>query len=100
MKIKISPKSFVKKLLLIILFPGIANLLAQVLMFYQAGYPGRVVFWLFDLNTEANIPTLFSTLLLLFCFALLLFVHYTLPQITKPGWHLYIMSMGVFISRL
>ncbi len=93
MKIKISPKSFVNKLLVIILFLGIANLLAQVLMFNGAGYPARVVFRLFDLNTEANIPTLFSTLLLLFCFALLLFIHYTLPHITRPGWHWYSMSM-------
>lgn len=92
MKIKISPKRVVNTLLLSILLLGIANLLGLV-MNTRGGLPGRVVHRLFDLNTEANIPSLFSTLLLLCCFALLLFIHYTLPRITKRGWHWYIMSL-------
>lgn len=72
--IKIYPKSILIKLLYVILFLLLANITGIVSKFYfnHGRLYGLVP--LFDFNTEANIPTFYSSLALLSCSILLTFI--------------------------
>ena len=74
MNIEISPKIIFTKLLYINLMLLFANILGIVMKFY---FDLDNIFWLFhlfDFNTENNIPTLYTSLILIFSSILLAFI--------------------------
>ncbi len=74
MNIKICPKIVFTRFLYLILLLLLANIIGIVSKFYfdQDHFSGLI--HLFDFNIENNIPTLFSSLALIFCSVLLAFI--------------------------
>lgn len=63
MEHKLCPKKFARFLVGCMLFFAVLNALASIPVFFGRAYP----FGPFNLDAEQNLPTLFSTLMLLFC---------------------------------
>lgn len=77
MNIKFSPKDFFKKNLYLILFLLCANILGLVSVHYFNHDTVFGLIDLFDFDTEKNIPTIYSSIALLFSSILLLFIALT-----------------------
>lgn len=75
MTIKIYPKTILRYSFGIIAGLLLANLTALLWNHYNPGLVARVLSRVFDFNTEANLPTLFSTLLLVMASVLLAYTH-------------------------
>lgn len=73
MKIIIDPQKTLRRLLIIITVLLTANILGVLMRIYMQPGKKNILVWLFDFDTEHNIPTLYSSLALVFC-AVLLYV--------------------------
>lgn len=93
MNVTITLKLTQRIFLLLIAVLFFANLLVHLYRLHDDTYISRGLFRLFDLNTEANIPTLFSTLLLLSSSLLLLFIHYSKNTAANLFGHWSILSV-------
>lgn len=80
MNIEIKPQKILIKLLYVILFLLCANLTGIVTKFYFNHDTVYGLVPLFDFNTEANIPTFYSSLALLSCSILLAFISFSLKR--------------------
>jgi len=72
LELYLSAKRVLKFLLGIVICFALANLVAHYNIRYLPDFPGRDIFLeLFNLDAEANLPSIYSTLVLLFCSILL-----------------------------
>lgn len=76
MKVKIFPEKVFNFLFVIIAVLSIMNIIASYLHFNSDTLFSNIFFKLFDVNTEVNIPSLYSTIALLACAALLFLIHF------------------------
>lgn len=76
MKIAIIPEKVFYFLFFIIGFLSVASLTANYLKFHSETFFSKVFFRLFDVNTEVNLPSLYSTIALLACALILFLIHY------------------------
>lgn len=76
MKIAIIPEKAFYFLLLIIGLLSVTNIVVNYLMFKSDTFLSKVFFKLFDVDTEVNFPSLYSTVTLLTCALLLFLIHF------------------------
>jgi hypothetical protein len=93
MNINLTPRMILRKLSLFVLFLFLANIISIMFKLYLGH--GRVYGFipLFDLDKEANIPTFFSALVLIFCAFLL----WMIAKHHKTAGSPYVLWMGLAV---
>ncbi|MFW9261768.1 hypothetical protein [Nostoc sp. CALU 546] len=105
LKVYLSANKTLKLLLGVVLCLAIISLLANYNVYYLPDFPGRDIFRiLFDLNSEDNIPTIYSGGALLFC-SILLEIIFQAQRLAKNkdvwAWRgLSIVFAGLFLDEL
>ena len=82
MNIKLCPQAFFLKNLYLISFLLFANILGIVATYYFDPVSGLVI--LFDFNSERNIPTLYSSIALIFSSILLAVIAFESKKLDRP----------------
>lgn len=90
MKFTLKPQSALKSLFIFVALLLIGQCIAIILRVQYAGLDqkaSRLIIKLFDFNLEANLPTYFSSLVLLFNGILLFLIGARYKNLKKPFWH-------------
>lgn len=83
MEFRLSSNKFIKRLTMAIVLLILFHIIAQVLRYYFGRTYG---FYLFDLDQEANIPTFYASVMLLFCSALLSIISIAKKSVNTSDW--------------
>ncbi|WP_412560491.1 MULTISPECIES: hypothetical protein [Winogradskyella] len=90
MKFELRKSKVLRALLIVVLFLLLGNLFAVYLRFNTEGMDSKVtrlMIKLFDFNLEANLPTYFSSLTLMFNGFLLALIGFTHKKLGQKFWH-------------
>jgi len=99
MNIEINPKSIFIKLLYVILFLLSANIIGIISKFYFDIDSDNWLIKLFDFNAEMNIPSLYSSFVLLLVSIILLIIASTHKRLEAPySFWLVLMVIFLFLS--